>query len=505
MKSPIRKIIYCLFIILFALSCSEDLVDMPKTGTLKGIVVKRGSNIPLANVKVYTSPTTQTVLTKADGTFSIEKIPLGDYSVRAELSGYITKLQGINMKSESQEVSVVLEMEDDNSLNSPPSVPLLISPADNTVGQPLEVNLSWESTDPDKSDSLKLKFRLIVKNSKDANIIEVKDIKQKSYTLKDLKFGVNYFWQIAASDDINPEVLSPVFQFKTNDTPPNRFHYVKKNNGNYYIVSSDEANVNFPFSEAAYNSWRPRKNNDAGVIAFLRTLAGNTHIFTAKPDGSGIFQVTSIPVAGFNAFELDFAWSKNGKEILYPHFDKLYRINKDGSGLQLVYTTTDGSLISECDWSYDGSKIAIKTNNLSGYNAKIFIIDMAGNVIKNVINNVFGALGGLNFSIDGQSLLYTHDISGNQDSDYRQLNTHIFIYNLSDDTSRDISTASSKLLGSLDLDPRFAPNEAAIIFVNTSNDMISPKNIMRVSLENGTNGNLVRTNLFSNAEMPDWE
>ena len=130
---------------------------------------------------------------------------------------------------------------------------------------------------------------------------------------------------------------------------------------------------------------------------------------------------------------------------------------------------------------------------------------MAGNVIKNVINNVFGALGGLNFSIDGQSLLYTHDISGNQDSDYRQLNTHIFIYNLSDDTSRDISTASSKLLGSLDLDPRFAPNEAAIIFVNTSNDMISPKNIMRVSLENGTNGNLVRTNLFSNAEMPDWE
>jgi hypothetical protein len=42
----------------------------------------------------------------------------------------------------------------------------------------------------------------------------------------------------------------------------------------------------------------------------------------------------------------------------------------------LVYTTPDGSMISECDWSYDGSKIAIKTNDYNGYNTNIYIIDM---------------------------------------------------------------------------------------------------------------------------------
>jgi Tol biopolymer transport system component len=41
-------------------------------------------------------------------------------------------------------------------------------------------------------------------------------------------------------------------------------------------------------------------------------------------------------------------------------------------------------MISECDWSYDGSKIAIKTNDYNGYNTNIYIIDMMGNVLKTV-------------------------------------------------------------------------------------------------------------------------
>src|SRR5690606_14937439 len=123
--------------------------------------------------------------------------------------------------------------------------------------------------------------------------------------------------------------------------------------------------------------------------------------------------------------ELDFSWSTNGQEFLYANFNKLYRINKDGSGLNLVYTTPDGSMISECDWSYDGSKIALKTNDFNGYNTKIYVIDMAGNVLKTVLSGLPGASGGLNFSVDGQLLLYTRDISGYQDGsgNYRQLDT----------------------------------------------------------------------------------
>ena len=108
------------FLLAFMVSCSEDLVDEVTTGTIKGTVVKKGSNTPIANVKITTSPTTNTVFTGSDGSFTIDKAPVGDYSVKAESSGYVANYQGINLKNGGQSVSVVFEMSDDTSLNSPP-------------------------------------------------------------------------------------------------------------------------------------------------------------------------------------------------------------------------------------------------------------------------------------------------------------------------------------------------------------------------------------------------
>lgn len=503
MKTLIK--ILSIFILIFCLfSCNEDLVEQAQTGMLKGKVVKRGSNVPLANVKIFTNPTTQTVFSGTDGSFEIAAMPVGNYSVKAELSGYITNFQSVNIQNQNQVVTVVFEMSDDTSLNSPPTAPQLLSPIDNAVNQPLSVELTWSATDPDTTDVLK--YNVTIKNNLDTNVIQVNDLKVNHYTLSNLKFGVSYFWQVSVSDDIHQPVLSQTAKFTTNTVPANRYHYVRKLNGNFVIMSSDEQGNSFQFTDSSYNSWRPRKNNNAGLIAFLRTEGGSTHIYTANPDGSNPFKVTTVPVAGFNTYEMDFAWSTNGKEILYSNFNKLYRINKDGSGLTLVYTTPDGSMISECDWSYDGSKIAIKTNDYNGYNTNIYIIDMMGNVIKTVLSGSAGASGGLNFSVDGQLLLFTQDVSNYQDGsgNYRQLDSHIFIYNLSNNAVNDISSESEKAMGTNDLDPRFSPNNAQVIFMNTSNDNISQRNVMVIDL-NSTMTDLSRATLFSNGEMPDYE
>lgn len=68
------------------------------------------------------------------------------------------------------------------------------------------------------------------------------------------------------------------------------------------------------------------------------------------------------------------------------------------------------------------------------------------------------------------------------------------------DTILDISEQSEKPDGSNDVDPRFSPNDAEVIFTNTSNDGISVKNVLKITLQDNT-----RTTLFTNAEMPDWE
>jgi Tol biopolymer transport system component len=112
----------------------------------------------------------------------------------------------------------------------------------------------------------------------------------------------------------------------------------------------------------------------------------------------------------------------------------------------------------------------------------------------------------LNFSVDGQLLLFTRDISGYQDGsgNYRQLDSHIFIYKLSDNTINDISSESEKAMGTNDLDPRFSPNNAQVIFMNTSNDNISQRNVMVIDL-NSSMTDLSRATLFTNGEMPDYE
>ena len=500
MKTLIKIVTIFLFSICL-IACKEEMVDQIQTASIKGKVVKRGTNSPLANVKITTSPSTNTVFSGTDGSFEILDIPTGDYSVKAEVSGYLSNFQAANLKNPSQVVSIVFEMDDDESLNTAPSIPELITPIDNAENQPLTVQLSWKATDPDSLDVLK--YKLIVKNNLNTNVLEVNDLETTTYTLENLNYGVSYFWQVSVNDDIHDEVFSPVFKFTTNAVPQNRYHYVRKQSGNFFIISSNEAGVSFNLTNTSYNSWRPRKNNNSGLIAFLRTEGGNSHIFTTNPDGSNVFKVTGIPVAGFNNLELDYSWSTNGAKFIYPNFNKLYKVNKDGSGQELLYTTTDGSLISECDWSYDESMIAIKTNDHDGYNSKIIIIDLLGNTVKTILTGVTGGSGGINFSVDNKFLVYSHDVSEYQDPNYRQLNSQIFVYNLLDDTVRNISVESEKPNGTNDLDPRFSPNNAQVIFTNTSNDGISERTVMVINMTSDTESE--RASLFVNGEMPDYE
>ena len=79
----------------------------------------------------------------------------------------------------------------------------------------------------------------------------------------------------------------------------------------------------------------------------------------------------------------------------------------------------------------------------------------------------------------------------------------MFVENLETSAVQDYSRG--KLEGTNDLDPRFSPNEAEIIFVNTSNDGVSQKNIYTAYLEDQESDGSHRIELIEGAKMPDWE
>jgi len=495
---------YILIIIISAIfaSCSENKVATSVSiGSITGKIVKATNLSPIDSALVTLTPSNNTVFSNAKGEFRFDDVAVGDYSVSASKRGFLDKFKGATI-TEGKSVNLILDLETETAGNRPPNAPILVSPVDKSTNQELTVALQWKtSIDPDNDT---VNYDIEVRNDKNNNIISVASLKDTTYTLTNLAYGVKYFWQVSAKDSLNPAVQSLVSTFKTNPNPNNRFLYVRKSsNSNNVIYSSDSINTGFALTPDSKNSWRPRKNNSANLIAFLQTTNTETHLFTMHPDGSNVFQVTkNIPVAGFNPGEIDFSWSANGQELLYPNFDKLYRINKDGSGLQLVYQTPDGSLITECSWSNDGSFIALKTNDLNGYKVKIYTIDMAGNTIDTILSGVNGAAGGLDISVNNQYVLYTYDTSGFEDPSKRQLDSNLYVFDRTAVTSTLIT--SQKPAGTNDLDPRFSPNEAEIIFVNTSNDGISENIINKVSfiISNNTNS---RTLLYNNATMPDWE
>ncbi len=485
------------FVIIMMISCSEDTIDLEGLGAVKGRVVAVGTNEPLENVKISTNPSSSTVFTDANGEYLIENIPSGDYSLSAQREGLLAQFEAISIIAD-RELEIVFEMDVETAGNRPPNAAVLDSPADNSVDQPLEVRLVWTGSDPDDDT---LTYTVTLRNDENSDVEVFENITDTTYTLTNLSYKVKYFWQIGSNDGINDLVNSSTFAFETMSPPNNRIIFARSIAGNSVIYSANEqGGTEIQLTSETKNSFRPRRNVGTGKIAFLQSVGSQTHLFTMNEDGSQVAQVTSqISVAGFDLGEIDFSWFDSGAKLLFPSQDKLYSINTDGSGLNLIYQTTNGRLISEVDTNDTNDVIALKTNNLDGYEVEIFTINSSGTLLSTVLSGTSGAAGSINLSVDGNRLLYCRDVSGFESSEYRQLDSHLFVYSFSDSSSLDISI--EKPAGTNDLDARFSPNEAAVIFVNTSNDGISQRNIQTMSILEIAN----RADLIQNAFMADWE
>ncbi|PRP66179.1 carboxypeptidase regulatory-like domain-containing protein [Nonlabens agnitus] len=492
-----RKLQYLIIAVLAILvaGCTEETLSIDGgRGTITGTVVQDITFEPLVNVKISTNPNSNTVFTDASGKFSIEA-EQGTYAVKAEKEGFLVEFESAEVATD-EDTQVVFELQLSTANNRPPVAPDLIFPEDNATNINSEVTFNWDATDPDEDA---LTYTLEIRNATTDAVQRFTDLETSEQEVT-LEFGTSYFWQVTVNDGVNESVNSTVNSFTTAPFPANRFHYVRKVSGNNIIYSADADGNEIQLTASSNNSYRPRTNRVVSKIAFLRSVGANTHVFVMDQDGRNKRQVTNtVPVAGFNMDEVDISWNNNGSVIYYPSLDKLYRINADGSGLSLVFQLSNGNLITEVD--YNDGVIALKTNNFSGYNVEIFTISEAGQVLNTVLSGVKGAAGGLELSIDNSKLLYTYDVSEFESSNYRQINSRVFVHTFSTSTATDES--DDKIAGTNDLDARFSPTDAQIIVNNRSNDSNSGGTIQVIDI----NSNIVnpRNDLFNNAFMPDWE
>jgi len=482
-------------------SCREDTIKPTLFGSMVGTVIRDADNVAVNNAIISTTPPTSLILTDEFGRFALNDIEPGTYTIRAEKEGFAPEVESITV-FEEKTANVIIKLAPDTLSNVAPSAPNTPTPTDNSTDQEVEVTLEWNASDNDRNDVLKYDVLLCRGNQTNCEMVAM-DITENVFTLRNLDHNTVYFWQVVAKDKAT-EVYGNIWSFQTKPFPNHRFVYTKLNNGKYDIYSADGEGNEIQLTFNSGSNYRPRISPDRQKIAYISNIGIEPHLFVMDRDGSNQVQVTKeVPVDGFNNFDLDFAWSPVSSQLLYMNNTKLYTVNTNGTALQEIAEAPDGYTFAEVDWMFTdlGNRIVARVTGTTIYESDIFILDMEGNYLRQIFTDIPGRTGGLQFSIDGRFVLYTHDVSEFENAAGRQLDSHIFVKNLENNVTFDLSAIDfrGKEVGTNDLDPRFSPDGAKIIFVNTNNDGISIRNIMTMDID-GRN----RTVLFEGAEMPDW-
>jgi len=456
----------------FNFSCSEDTIEPEAFGTISGEIVLEADDAPIDRVTISTSPATTSLFTDELGMFQLESVPVGSYTVTAEKEGFLARSEGVTV-SANKTSNVIIKLRVDTFTNVAPMQPFNPFPENNSIDQEVDLNLTWSAFDED-GDALRFDVELF-EGSQSVGTIVLSSSTDTMVEVSGLSYNTNYFWQVSASDGRSDKVFSEVWSFRTKPFPNNRFLFTREENGSYDIYSSDmEGNAIKLTSNTAVN-WRPRMSPTRNQIAFLSNQGIEPQLYVMNPDGTDQRQVTTLPVAGVNNFDLDFAWSPDGTQLLYMNNNMLYRINTDGNGLQAITESPSGLTFTEVDWTASGNKILARTTGDAIYKSQIFILNIDGTYEQQIIHDEPGSLGGGMYSINGTKILYTYDVSGFESSNGRQLDARIFQIDINSGITIDLSY--DKVNGTNDLDARYSPDGAKIIFTNTNNDGISPKSI----------------------------
>lgn len=478
--------------LLFA-GCQEDKISPDLFGTLTGEVIYEVGGQPVEGANISSNPATSNMLTNFDGTFEFESIKVGTYSIRAELEGYTTAVQSITIE-EDQTASVVLRMEVAQVNNQPPSTAFNPVPSNGVKDLGLSLELTWEATDPDE-DELTYDVYLFDQDTPQDNLI-AGDLSEPNVLVDDLRYGKKYFWQVAVKDGEADPVFGEVWEFTTESFPDHRFAYAKISNSIYEIHSGGIVNEKYQLTFNGSN-YRPRFSPEGNRIAYINANLPEKRLFFMNRDGTDQTEVkTPYPIDSENNFDLDFTWSPDGTALLYMSGKRLYKINIDGTGAELL-AQLNNEEFQEVAWAGSSNLIAARVVGDLPYESRILLYNEGGVFQEILIPDVPGSIGGPQFSIDGESVLYTVDVTGFESPIGRQLDSHIFLKDIASGTVTDLSI--EKPDGFNDLDPKFSPNGAFVIFTQTSNTLNAQKDIYIMTHEGEG-----RQLLFENAEMPDW-
>jgi len=469
--SPLFRLTFLLILFLTMSYCSEEKISPSGSGSVEGKVLDEEDLSPIANAEVTTSPPTHTVLTDSTGSFLLEELEVGDYNVIAQKRDYFSSSKAIKVNLNST-VHTIINLKKRDADEKLPEFSSLFYPEKEQQDVSVNVNISWQLTEPCDSTEFELKLY------ESGRLVDV-DLENPTDTfalVNGLKFSATYLWQVSAENKAG-KVYSDLRSFTTRSLPEDCIMYAKRVDDISQIFVTDTLlENNIQITHNNYHSWRPRVNEQKTKIAFLSTRDVTTHLYTMDIDGSNVEKVTDIPSGGYYSKGVGFSWLPNGEKLVFSLYNSLYTANYDGTGLTKLTSISEEKHFREVDWSPAGNKIVALALGKDYYDAEIMVMNPDGSDKEVLIGDMEGALANPVFSVDGNRILYTYDNSGFNSDKRRQLDARIYQYDLQTGDTTDLS-ANRKPAGTNDLAPGYTPDGGKIVFFNGKNTIGSRKDL----------------------------
>ena len=207
---------YSLGLLFFAsfIACESDELDIVNYGTIEGQVMDGETYLPLAGVMISTTPASVTLLTDAEGKFSIPKVKEGDIDVNLEKMDYLSNsLKVAVFEGEVTNMDFLIFKDYNETGNIVIYDPV---PGNGAVDQKLALTLKWNIEGKKSGIEVLYNIYLFESNSTVQNLLS-EDVILKEVTTDNLKPNTTYFWYVVARHDGHRVANSPTWTFKTGD------------------------------------------------------------------------------------------------------------------------------------------------------------------------------------------------------------------------------------------------------------------------------------------------
>jgi hypothetical protein len=211
-----KKIIYlvgCLFLISI-ISCDEEKLDIESYGSVNGTVLDGDTYLPVPGVLITTTPASISLITDAQGKFSIPKIKQGEVAISVKKKDYLSNTLSVAIYDAEETKLDFLIFKDENNIGNISIFDPV--PGNGALDQSTGIALKWKVDGKKSSTNLTYSIYIFESNSTVQKLVG-EDISVQEVTVGDLKNATTYFWYVVAKYEGNKIAYSPTWTFKTRD------------------------------------------------------------------------------------------------------------------------------------------------------------------------------------------------------------------------------------------------------------------------------------------------